>query len=471
MATSGAATGHADGIVAPLEPVDRRTAWWRLPLGAPLTALAAAGLAATLGAVSLTRRPLSTLEAVTVDQARAPLRDVLDLAIQHDPGQVGYRALLHPIVTWSDAEWAVRAPSLVAVTLSCLVAYAIGALLVSRLAGAIAALALALDAGVVASGQQARPVASALFMVLLATLALVLSICRSDWWWLAYVPACALLALTHPVAVSVLAAHACAIVLAYRQSGRSRLRAAAAFGLAVVAAAPLALAAIVDRTEAGDITFGLAAGELARGVGRASGWSVALFTLAVLGCVALAAGFARRAAAWKAALVIGLIVAPAATVLLADVFLAVYPAWTLVVSAPGLALACGIGVASIPSRWGALGATAALVALAAPGLAAWYAQRASPDWREAMTRASAAAGPGEVVLVVPEQGRAAARYYGGHLRLTARAYGPAVWVLVTGAEGEAAIEAARTVVPTPRYALLREGPAGEGAVLQQWVRP
>jgi mannosyltransferase len=427
--------------------------------------------AVALAAIALTRRPLSALEAASVVRAKAPFRDILDWAIHNDPATAGYQALLHPVVTWSDAEWAVRAPSVLAAGLSCLLAYAIGAVLVDRMARAVGALALALNAGVVASAQQARPLAPAIFAVLLATLMLVLALTRSDWWWFAYVPACAVLALMHPVAISILAAHACAIAVAHAHGSRSHVRALTAFALAVVAATPLALAAIVDRAEAPDDGAIFAVGDLGRGLARASGWNIAVVGLAALGCVGLAMGFAPRAAAWKAALVSGLVLAPVAAVVVADVFLQVYAEWALVVAAPGLALGCGIGLSSISSRWGSLAALAAIVVLAVPALVAWYLQAANPDWRRAMARVSAVAGPGEAVLVVPEGGRSAALYYGSELRLSIRPYGPTAWVLVTGLAGADAIEAARAVVPTPRYALLSETPLGEGAVLQRWVRP
>jgi mannosyltransferase len=465
------ATGHADEVAVPPDPAEREPDWRHWEWLAPLIAFAAAVAAVGLAALALTRRPLSTLEAIAVVRANAPFRDVLDWAVDHDPATAGYQALLHPVVRWSDAEWAVRTPSILAAALSCVLAYAIGALLVNRVAGAAGALALALNAGVVASSQQARPLALAVSGVLLATLALVLALSRSDWWWFAYVPACALLALTHPAAISILAAHACAIAVAHIGEIRSRVRAGTAFALAVVAAAPLALAAIVDRAEEADGGPAFAVGDLAHGLGRASGWSVALVGLAALGCVGLALGFAPRAAAWKAALVIGLVLAPIATVVIADVFLRVYAEWALVVAAPGLALACGIGVASIVSRWGSPAAVLAIVVLAIPGLVAWYLQAPNPDWRKAMARVSAVSRPGEAVLIVPEEGRPAALYYGSELRLTSRPYGPVAWVLVTGEEGADAIEAARAVIPTPRYALLSETPLGEGAVLQRWVRP
>jgi len=74
-----------------------------------------------------------------LEAARGPFGDVVENALEHDPAQAGYLALLRPVVALSDAEWAVRAPSVVAAALAALFAYWLGAQLFGRLAGANAA--------------------------------------------------------------------------------------------------------------------------------------------------------------------------------------------------------------------------------------------------------------------------------------------------------------------------------------------
>lgn len=437
-----------------------------LALAGPI-ALVTAGC---LGILLLTRRSLSSDEAVAVERARAPFRDLVERAVDHDPGTLGYLALLHPLVEWNDSEWAVRAPSVVAAALAALFGYLLGRALFGRIAGAIAGLALALDAGVVASSQQVRPYALAILAILVSTLLLVLALDRSALWWIAYVPACAALSLTHPIAATVVVAHVVAAVLALRETRASVAAAAAALALGAAAAAPLTLAALADRADAWKGAR-LDPGEVATGLGRAAGWNVALAGLAVLGLFVLLSGRLPGALPWQAALVVGLIAAPLVGVLLAATFMPVFPARALVVCAPGLAVACGAGVAWIPDRRLALGAAGALAVLAVPALVGWYTSPAPEDWRSAVATAGREVEPGETVVVIPPRSAAAVAYYDPELRLSSRGRGAGTWVFVRSSDDRGAIRAARAVVRTPAYALLSQERYGERLVLQHWVRP
>jgi mannosyltransferase len=355
--------------------------------------------------------------------------------------------------------------------LAALLAYALGRVLFGPVAGAVAAVALAFHAGVVAASQQVRPYTLAIAAILLASLVLVLALERSPAWWLAYVPACALLALTHPLAVTVVAAHVVAAALALHGSRRHLGWSAAGLALGVAAAAPLALAAVADRSDAADGSGGFDVRELTTGLGRAAGWNAALLALAGLGLVVLVGGRLAGAAPWHAALVGGLVAAPLIGVLLAEPFLPVFPQRALVVCAPGLALACGAGVAWMPRRawrWAAVGAVGAL---ALPALAGWYATPAPEDWRSAVRELEAARDERETVVVVPERAAAAVAYYAPELRLSGRARGDGAWVFVRSGSDRLAIRAARRVVRTPAYALLAQERHGERLVLQHWVRP
>jgi mannosyltransferase len=438
--------------------------------GAPLVGLAAAILSLALGALLLERRPLSVLEAATAERAGTPFRPLLDWALENDPGLAGFTALLHPVVSVSTQEWALRGPSVVAAALACIGTYGLGTILAGRLAGAVAAVALALDAGVVAVSQQARPLALSLLAIVVSTLVLALALTRSDRWWLAYVPACLLLAVSHPAAVSVLAAQAGAIAVVCLRTARSWTRAAAAFLLAAAAAVPLAVAALADRVaSAGSGT--LDAGELGRGLARAAGWSPALVLLAVFGGVALATGLAPKAAAWKAVLVAGLVVAPVAALALAAVWLPVHTGWTAILAAPGLALGAGAGVAALPGRAAVVAACAVLVASALPGLAAWYQADPENDWRAATGRVATRLPDAARLVVLPDRATSVVRYYRPDLELAARARGREAWILVEAATPRQAIEAARAVVQTPRFALLEQRRVGDDLLLQRWVRP
>lgn len=435
-------------------------------LAAPLAVVAAGAP----GVLLLARRSLSTDEAVAVEQARLPLRELVEHAIEHDPGSLGFLALLHPVVAWSDAEWAVRLPAVGTAMLAALLAYALGRTLFGPVAGAVAGLGLALNGGVLAAAQQVRPYTLAIAAVLLATLVFALALRGSPAWWLAYVPACALLALAHPIAVTVLPAHAAAAALALRGRRPALVRAAVAIALGAAAAAPLALAAVADRADAADGAGGLRAEDVAVGLLRAGGWNAALIALAALGLAALLAGRATQPA-WRAALVAGLVAAPVLAVLATAVFLPVYPERALVVCAPGVALAAGAAVVWLPDGVAARVAAAAVAVLAVPALVLWYVRPASEDWRSALAALEARRQPGETVLVVPARAEAAASYYAPSIRVVRRARGDGAWVLVRSGSDRLAIRAARRRVRTPAYALLAQERHGDRLVLQHWVRP
>jgi mannosyltransferase len=332
----------------------------------------------------------------------------------------------------------------------------------------VAAIALALNAGVVAASQQVRPFTLAILAILVSTLALVLALERSPVWWLAYVPACALLSLTHPLAATVVAAHAVAAVLALRERRSSPAAAIAGLALGATAAAPLTLAFVADRADDGG--GGLDPGDVLTGIGRAGGWNVALLVLAAGGLAVL---LTRRLAApsWKAALVTGLVAAPILATIVSAAFVPVFPERALVVCAPGLALACAAAVAWMPDRDAALGAAAILVVFAVPGLVAWYTQPAAEDWRSAVRAVSREAAPDETVVVLPERSRAALAYYAPEVALSSRARGRGAWVLIRSRDDRQAIRTARRIVRTPAYALLAQTRFGERLVLQHWVRP
>ena len=441
----------------------RRWTWTLAPLGAPA---AAAGL----GALLLARRSLGTDEAAALEAARGPFGDVVENALEHDPAQAGYLALLRPVVALSDAEWAVRAPSVVAAALAALFAYWLGAQLFGRLAGIVTAGTLAANAALVAASQQARPYALAVAWMVLVTDFFVRALEReSAWWWALYAVSVVALPLTHPIAASVLLAHGAVLVTAWRKV-RARV-ALPALAFAGVEAALLLAAAAVDRADTPDGTGGLELGEVTLAFFRASGRSPVLLALAALGIGALVAGRVPGAEHWKAVLVGALVVAPAAALLLAGTSLPVYPERALVACAPGLALACGAAVAWIPRREIAWASVAAVAAVSAFWVVRWYAQPTAEDWRSAASAVAAGRSPRETVVVLPERSRPAYSYYAPSTPLTRRARGDGSWVLVRAADDTTAIEAGREVVDTPAFALREQRRFGDELVVQHWVRP
>jgi mannosyltransferase len=444
--------------VAQLDLTARASRLWLLaPLGAGL-------LAAALGSLLIGRKALSTDEAFAVFVARQNLGDVLGEADSR-LGQLAHLLVVHPIARVNDAEWAVRAPSVVAAALAAALLYVLGAHLFGRAAGAVAAFALASSAGVVSAAQLARPYTLALLGIVLSTLLFVLAWERAaPGLTVAYAGSALLLPLLHPAAASVLAAHLAAALVDSRRSWV--FVAVPAAGIAL--AAPLLAVAASQRAEApDDADFSL--GELAEGIARGAGWNPVLVVLAALGVIAAAVRL-RDAALWKAVLVGGLALAPLLALLLTALALPVFPTRVVVLAAPGLALAAGAAVVTLTERI-ALAAVGTVAAIAVAALALTYAVGPDEDWRRAAGAVRLVTKPRETVVVVPERARPAFAYYAHDISTSLVARGDAAWVVVRADTPVEAIELGRTVVPTPRYALRRQFRYGDGLRLQHWIRP
>ena len=239
----------------------------------------------------------------------------------------------------------------------------------------------------------------------------------------------------------------------------------------VIAAALLAWMA-TDRHDdldaAGTLDLG-AAGPRPRARGRLESPSSPLG-----GAAGLFALFARRgpdAGWWRGTLVAGLVAAPVAATLLAATGLPVFPG-ALVLAAPGVALAAGAAVTLISGDarllWGGL----ALLAVACVAtIALRLGSPPQEDWRALAAAVERVRSDDETVVVVPDRSRAAFAYYAPDIQVIRFARNQGAWVAVVADTPSGAIAAARPLVSTPRYALLRQFRYGDGLRLQHWVRP
>src|SRR5262245_31977374 len=112
---------------------------WRLaPVAVALGSLA-------LGLVGAGSRSLSTDEAVTLGQAAGSLRSVLARLLHDDPAQTGGVLLFKLGAMLGHDERSLRVPSAIAVALAAGLIVVLGTMLLGRLAGLVAGVALALD--------------------------------------------------------------------------------------------------------------------------------------------------------------------------------------------------------------------------------------------------------------------------------------------------------------------------------------
>jgi len=425
-------------------------------------------LAAVLGLAGLGRRALVVDEASLLSAAQASFSDVVEHAISNDPARAGYVAVLQPIASAGSSEVWLRLPSVLAGVVAAIAAYRLGRRLAGRHAGAAASIVLATSVGVVSLSRTVGPLALALAAMLVSSALFARAVDRGNaFWWAVYVLSAIALPLTHPIAVSALAAQLVAAGVAWRELD---LRLAVpALGIAVVECALLLTAAAVDRAEAPDGAGPLELDDVGAGIGRALGWSPVVAVLAVWGVISLHRRSPERGR-WKAVLVAGLVVMPIVFVLAAGVVLPVFPRTALTVAAGGLALGAGVGLFAIADSGVRLatGAALAVVAVAALGTAAVRDQ--PENWRAAARLVEMRAGENDTVVVLPERARTAFSYYAPGLRLSRVGRGEAVFVVVAG-DAKHATRSGRRVVAAPRYALLSQEHAGDDLVVQRWVRP
>ncbi len=457
-----------EGIAASTAPGERtRTpavlAWRLAPVAVALGSLG-------IGIAALGHRSLTTDEAASVAQARGSLGAVLSTVVHDDPSQAGHLLLLKLAATVGADEFTIRAPSAIAVAIAAGLLVVLGTMLLGRVNGVVAGIALAANAGVIEASREARPYALGLLGIVIVTLLFVFALERGGGWrWIPYAIVGASLPLTHPLAASVLAAHGAALIA--RRDRDDLLRAGIALAAGTIAAALLLAWMAADRLDTPDGTGGLDLQRLGRGIAHAIGWNPILVAAAIAGIVALFRVRGTASGSWRGVLVATLIAVPVVATLLAAVALPVY-AGALVLCAPGIALAAGAAVTLLsPARGRIWAGLAVLLIASAVTVAVRLTSAPNEDWRALTKAVKHARGARETVVVVPERSRAAFAYYAPYVPVIRFARGEGAWVAVVASTHAGAITAARPSVRTPTYALLRQFRYGDDLRLQHWVRP
>ena len=452
-----------EGIAAERAGTSGELAWRLAPVAVALGSFG-------VGVAALGHRTLSVDEATSAAAAQGSLGNVSSRIVHHDPGQAGELLLLRLARTIGDSELTLRLPSAVAVALAAGLVVVLGTLLLERVGGLVAGLAFAVNAGVIEASREARPYALGLLGVVLATLLFVFALERGGGRrWLPYAVVAACLPLTHPLAASVLAAHGVALI-ALRERPDLR-RAGMALVAGTVVAGALLIWMAVDRFGAPDGAGTLDLGRLAHGLIRPIGANPVLVIAAAAGIYALFGLPGARTARWRGVLVAALIAAPLVALLFAGLALPVFTG-ALVLCAPGVALAAGAAAPLLAPVRGLVWAGVALLLVSSAVTSAdRLRQPPDEDWRALVAAVQRVRGDNETVVVVPQRARAVVAYYAPYLPLIGDVRASGGWVAVAADTPDGAIAAARPVVRTPRYALLRQFAYGDGLRLQHWVRP
>ncbi|SCE91907.1 glycosyltransferase family 39 protein [Micromonospora chokoriensis] len=184
----------------------------RPPVWLPPALVTLAVTVTGLGSAQLWRDELATWSAAT----RSPT-DLARLADTIDAATGPYYLLMH---VWTriagDSTIALRVPAVLAMTVAAGLLAVLGARLVDRRTGLFAGLLFAVLPGTSRYGQEARPYALATMLAVLATVLLVTALRRPSWArWAGYAVAVTALGLVHLIALTLLAAHALVVVLAW----------------------------------------------------------------------------------------------------------------------------------------------------------------------------------------------------------------------------------------------------------------
>jgi mannosyltransferase len=402
----------------------------------PVAAAGALTLLALVLRVLAARQSLGGDELFSLEVAARPgLGDVLDGV--RGPLEItppGYFVLGWAFAKLGDPTYWLKAPSVLAGTLTVPVAYAIGARTVGRWAGVVGAALLAISPYAIFYGSEARAYALTGLAVAVATLLLLVALERRRWgWWVAFAAAVAASMYAHYVAAFPLAVLLAWALWYHRDAWRPLLL---AFAAAAVAYLPWVPGLLDDRTSPYQhaisrvwpftlqyVSTALgqwAAGVPTWGVAKVPG-PVALALLAVGVLVVVGGLVARRSrrhagspsspsspsspatasASSRSSLVVLLVALAASGPVLAALWSlfepSVFVPRTFVASLPALALLVGAWVVAVP-RVAAIAAAACLVVGLGLGTARTFDDFRRPPFRAAADYIDAHATPGQPVL-------------------------------------------------------------------------
>ncbi|WP_341717460.1 glycosyltransferase family 39 protein [Micromonospora sp. FIMYZ51] len=177
---------------------------WLVPTGVTLIVTLAG-----LDAAQPWRDELATWSAAT-----RPVTALLRLALTIDAATVPYYLLMHAwIAVVGDSVAALRLPSALAMAAAAGLTAGLGQRLAGTSVGTLAGLLFAVLPGTSRYAQEARPYALATALAVLSTLLLVDALRRPGWGrWAGYAAASTALGLLHVIALTLLAAHAVAVL-------------------------------------------------------------------------------------------------------------------------------------------------------------------------------------------------------------------------------------------------------------------
>jgi len=347
-----------------------------------------------------------------------------------EPNFALYHSLLRLWTRLGSSEVVLRLPSVAFATATVPTVFAVARRLFGRRAAAIATVLVAVNVLVVGYGRECRPYAMVGFTATLSSLLFLRALERpGSRRWTVWALGGALVALSHPIGLTVLVAQLLALLLRWRTVPWGELLHGAQESLVLVILLTLLLIRVgparlswippPSRAQFVEVMEDVA--------GRHGPLPLVADVIAAGGAVvaAIRTGRKRGPLRWATAFTLCWLAVPIGATVLVSVAQPFLISRYLIVVVPPLAILVGAGAAQLRPRWAAV-AGLGLVALAAP---THVGVPVSPrdDWRWAVATVQARAEPGDIVVVTPF-GQQAFRYY-----VRVRAAGtPAIPVLAAG---------------------------------------
>jgi uncharacterized membrane protein len=383
-----------------------------------VVAAAATVAAAVVIARSLADRSLWIDEALSVEYARQSLPDLLSFFVHGELNMALYHLLLHYWLHVASSEAGLRAPSAAFAVATIPLAYLLGVRLRSSVAGAIAAVAFALNGVFLAYGRETRSYALVVFLIVAGAYCAVRAH-ESDrtMWWAAYVASMTLAAYAHFFSLFVLAAHLLSLGVA-AHGRRRRVHGVLATGAVLLLATPIF--AYVAQGHSGlttDTTTSIAdVPHLFEWYAGSNRPLLLVYACAAFaGVVALLRG-ARTAAdgAWPAIFLLSWLVVPIAGALVASYTIdPLFEDRYFLVTLPALVLLVAIGSASLRPLVVTVAFLVLFAAVSARSLVLCQGLCGPPtqDFRDAEAFIASHAAGGDRIVFDPPYLRAAYAYY------------------------------------------------------------
>lgn len=387
----------------------------------PRTALLAltgvTAVAAVLRFLGLTRQSIWVDEASTIAFTQRGLGGMLHLLVDYEANALLYYLLVYPVTQLDDGLASLRAVSALAGVLAIPALYWAGRLLVPRPALLAGCAALSLNAYAVTESQNARPYALALLFTVLSYGFLTRACADgSRRHWLLYVATTVVVVYLNALCGLVVIAAQLLVPLA---SGRASVRRwFAALAAIVLAAVPLAV--LTAHAASGrDVFYWVTRPgpfELARaqalilGGPAAAACALVVFASAIVlardrlprSAAALISHPSAPVVAWAFAPIIVLFALSQVKPVFSDTY--------VTVAVPGLCLALGLALCSLPGKWRSWALGLVLVSLAA-GVASHWRTQYREDWRTPIRELAHQRAPGDPVLFDTVLGLVPAGYY------------------------------------------------------------